>query len=66
MSGVVVLVVGQMVADLVELALADAREREREEHQQHVLGVPEVAERDRLLVLVAQGEVGRGGAHVEH
>ena len=33
---------GQMVPDLVELALADAGERQREEHQQHVLGAAEV------------------------
>ena len=35
--GVVVLVVRQVVPDLVELALADTGERQREEHQQHVL-----------------------------
>ena len=38
-------------------ALADAGEREREEHHQHVLDVPEVAKGDGLTVLVLEREV---------
>ena len=59
-------ILGQVVADLVELALADAGERQREEHQQHVLPAAEVAEGDRLAVLVLEREIGCLGAGVEH
>ena len=55
--GVVVLIGGQVVADLVELALADARECQWEEHQEHVLGAEERAQRYRLTVLVLECEV---------
>ena len=45
-----------MVADLVQLTLADAGEREREEHQQHVAHTAEVAQRDGLLILILERE----------
>ena len=62
--GVVVLVVGQVIADLVELALADAGEGQRKEHQQHVLGATKSLQRDGLAVLVLQREVRRRDANV--
>src|SRR5262249_42862984 len=48
------------------LALADPGESQREEHQQDVFGVAVGAQGDGLLVLVAQGEVGGGGADGQH
>ena len=65
-DGVVVLVARQVVADLVQLALADAGERKRKEHQQDVLCVAEVVQADGLPVLVLQREVGGLGAGFQH
>ncbi len=56
----------QVIAQLVQLTLADPGERQREEHQQHVLGAAVSTESDGLLILVAQREVGGGGSDVEH
>ena len=55
-----------MVADLVQLTLADAGEREREEHQQHILDAAEAAQRDGLTILVLESEVRRLGTGFEH
>ena len=61
---VVVLEVGEVVADRVQLAGADAGERERVEHEQHGLLAAERRERDVLVVLVLDGEVRGLGTHL--
>src|SRR5215470_2569886 len=54
---VLVLVGGEIVAELAELAGADAAECKRVEHEQDVALPLEGRERDKLVVLVLQGEV---------
>ncbi|SLD08036.1 Uncharacterised protein [Mycobacteroides abscessus subsp. massiliense] len=55
-----------MVTYVVQLALAHAGEGQREEHQEHGLLAPEIAQGDGLVVLVAQGEIGGDGANRQH
>ena len=61
---VVVLEVGEVVAHRAQLARADAGEGEGVEHQQHGAVAAERRERDLLVVLVLQGEVGGLGSHL--
>src|SRR6266496_126763 len=52
-----VVVVGELVAELAELAGADAAERERVEDQQYRFVTPEGRQLDGLLVVVVEREV---------